>query len=629
MAESDQKKLERKLKAVYSEAQKDLQKKLDDYIVKFRAEDAQYRRDVAAGVVTQEEYDKWRAGAIFQGKMWRARVKQMTDSLTDANKQSMRLIRGEQLNEFAEGFNHEQYVLEQNTGLSVNFGLYDAETVQRLIREEPELLPRKEVNGKKDKAWNQKKIAGAVTQGILQGESIDNIAKRIARNTAQQNSKAMIRYARTATTSAQNAGRMETMRRAKGMGISCKKKWMATLDGRTRDAHAALDGQVADIDEPFKSELGDIMFPGDPSAAAGNVYNCRCTLVYVYPEYPAEPGVRLDNITGEHVRGDITYAEWSGRQLPAVQPAGNANSGANRPGNIEEMKRLISEHKGIWRPSELREVGKLFADEIQERKKQAHLADYSGEIDELRKQVKALGTEYFDKDLEYQYAKLRKSANVDELEKESKALKKKRDDVAEKIVELEKKQEDQKTAALKSVLSEIRTIGGVTKDNMKQFMKLSKGGKTADATIDAMNFYPTEWLSSSAGYGITLKPKWNTGRAYYAPGTGEIRVDERRGTCIHELGHRFEQVVSGIREAEQAFYAERTAGESLEWMGPGYAYSERTRKDKFISKYMGKDYGGQAFELVSMGFQYAYTDYDKLSTDEDMRDWILGILAAI
>ena len=44
---------------------------------------------------------------------------------------------------------------------------------------------------------------------------------------------------------------------------------------------------------------------------------------------------------------------------------------------------------------------------------------------------------------------------------------------------------------------------------------------------------------------------------------------------------------------------------------------------------MGKDYGGQAFELVSMGFQYAYTDYDKLSQDEDMRDWILGILASI
>ena len=593
-----------------------------DDIEKFRAEDARKRKELEEEAITQEEYDDWRQGAIFRGKMWRARVKQMTDSLADANNQSLRMVRGDQMKAFADGMNHEQYVLEQNTGLSVNFGIYDADTVARLVRDQPELLPKKKLNRGKDQTWNQKKITNAVTQGIIQGESI---AKRIARDTARQNSDAMIRYARTATTGAQNAGRMETMHRARGMGINIRKQWLATLDNRTRDSHQRLDGMEADVDDPFKSEFGDIMFPGDPHADPADVYNCRCTLVYVYPDYPTSPGERLDNITGEHVRGDMTYAEWAGTQLPAVQPG----SHANRPGNIEEMKRLISTHQGRWSPAELKEVGKLFANEIQERQKQVQLVDYSGEIDELRKQLKALGTEYFDKDLEYQYAKLRKSANVDELEKESKALKKKRDDVAEKIVELEKKQEDQKTAALKSVLSEIRMLGGVTNGNMKQFMNLSKGGKTADATIDAMNFYPADWLRHSSGFGIKLKPKWNNGRAYYSPGTGEIRVDERRGTCIHELGHRFEQVVPGIREAEQAFYAERTAGESLEWMGPGYAYSERTRKDKFISKYMGKDYGGQAFELVSMGFQYAYTDYDRLSTDEDMRDWILGILSAI
>ena len=617
--------LERRIRAVYTEAQKDLQKKLDDYIAKFRAEDAQMRKDLAEEAITQQEYDEWRQGAIFQGKAWRARLKQVTDTLANANEESLRLVRGEQLNEFAEGMNHEQFVLSQNTGLSINFGIYDAETVGRLIREQPDLLPQKKLNRGKDSAWNQKKVTGSVLQGIIQGESIDDIARRIARDTAQQNSKAMIRYARTATTGAQNAGRMETMHRAQGMGISIRKQWLATLDNRTRDSHRHLDGKEADVDEPFRSGYGDIMYPGDPSAHPGDVYNCRCTMIYVYPDYPTDPGERLDNITGEHVRGDMTYEEWAGTQLPAVQPSGNAN----RPGNVEEMKRLISAHQGNWSPAKLKEVGKLFDSEIQERQKQVQLVDYSGEIDELRKQVKALGTEYFDKDLEYRYAKLRNSANVDELEKESKALKKKRDDVAKKIEELEKKQEDQKTAALKSVLSEIRTLGGVTYGNMKQFMNLLKGGKTADATIDAMSFYPSEWLRHSAGFGITLKPKWNNGRAYYAPGTGEIRVDERRGTCIHELGHRFEQVVPGIREAEQAFYAERTAGESLQWLGPGYSRSEVTRRDKFINPYMGKDYGGQAFELVSMGFQYAYTDYEKLSQDEDMRDWILGILASI
>ena len=42
---------------------------------------------------------------------------------------------------------------------------------------------------------------------------------------------------------------------------------------------------------------------------------------------------------------------------------------------------------------------------------------------------------------------------------------------------------------------------------------------------------------------------------------------------------------------------------------------------------MGKDYEGHDFELVSMGFQYAYTDPDKLAQDPDMESWIYGILA--
>ena len=622
---TDQERLERRLAGVYREAQKDLQKKLDAYIAKFLAKDAQMRRDLAEEAITQDEYDRWRKGAIFQGKMWRARVKQMTDSLAEANEQGLRLVRGEQLKEFAEGMNHEQYVLAQNTGLSINFGIYDADTVARLVKEEPELLPRKKLSKGKDQAWNQKKIAGAVTQGIIQGESIDDIARRIARDTTQQNSNAMIRYARTATTSAQNAGRMKTMHRAQGLGINVRKQWLATLDGRTRDSHRNLDGQVKDIDDPFDSDYGKIMFPGDPSAHPGDVYNCRCTLVYVYPDYPEEDSERLDNVTGEHVRGDMTYAEWARGQLPAVQPAGHANE----PGNIDEIRRLISGHQGAWSTEELKDVGARLAAEVDERRKGVQAVDYAAEINDLKKELSAIGTQFFDKDLEYSYAKLRRSENLDELEKERNELKKKRDEKAKQIAEMEKKQEDQQAGALRSALSEIRALGGVRKDNMGEYMQLSKGGKTADATIDAMNFYPSDWLKSSAGFGIKLKPKWNTGRAYYSPADGVIRVDERRGTCIHELGHRFEQVVRGIREAEQEFYAKRTAGESLQWLGPGYSTRERTRKDKFISPYMGKDYGGQAFELVSMGFQYAYTDYDKLSTDPDMRDWILGLLAAL
>lgn len=334
---ASQRTLERRIMAVYEEAQGDLQKKLDAYIARFREKDARKRKDLSDGKITQQQYDDWRQGAIFQGKAWRNRLQQVTDTLSDANEESLRLVRGEQLKGFAEGMNHEQFVLEQNTGISVNFGIYDADTAGLLIREQPDLLPKKKLNRGKDGRWNRKAVTGSVLQGIIQGESIDDIARRIARDTAQQNSKAMIRYARTATTGAQNAGRMETMHRARGMGINIRKQWLATLDARTRDSHRHLDGEVVDIDKPFRSDFGNIMFPGDPAAHPGDVYNCRCTLVYVYPDYPTAPGERLDNITGEHVRGDMTYAEWAGNQ-PKAQPETKPAAARPRLETVEEAE---------------------------------------------------------------------------------------------------------------------------------------------------------------------------------------------------------------------------------------------------------------------------------------------------
>jgi hypothetical protein len=59
--------------------------------------------------------------------------------------------------------------------------------------------------------------------------------------------------------------------------------WVATQDGRTRDAHRtlpSLNKEGRAINEPFRSSLGLIMYPHDPNASAKNTVNCRCTVVY-------------------------------------------------------------------------------------------------------------------------------------------------------------------------------------------------------------------------------------------------------------------------------------------------------------------------------------------------------------
>ena len=90
----------------------------------------------------------------------------------------------------------------------------------------------------------------------------------------------------------------------------------------------------------------------------------------------------------------------------------------------------------------------------------------------------------------------------------------------------------------------------------------------------------------------------------------------------------------GILKLEREFYERRTKDEKLVRLnkvqpGTGYSNSELTKTDKFIDPYMGKDYAGSAYELVSMGFQYFFTDPQKLQADPDYFKFILGILLLV
>lgn len=62
--------------------------------------------------------------------------------------------------------------------------------------------------------------------------------------------------------------------------IDTLKRWNATEDGRTREDHADADGQTRALDGFFIIGSDKMQHPGDPSAEAGNVVNCRCVLDY-------------------------------------------------------------------------------------------------------------------------------------------------------------------------------------------------------------------------------------------------------------------------------------------------------------------------------------------------------------
>ena len=184
--------------------------------------------------------------------------------------------------------------------------------------QQPELMPyyppQKALKRGIDLEWGKKQIRAAIQSGILRGESIGEIANDLQRRIPDMSRKSALRTARTAVTGAQNGGRMDSYKAASDMGIKVRKRWVATKDSRTRDAHQKLDGKTVDWDEPFISKLGEIRYPGDPRAKPANSYNCRCALRTVEgPGIEAEPRkMRVrDPKTGRNVVvEEMTYEQW-------------------------------------------------------------------------------------------------------------------------------------------------------------------------------------------------------------------------------------------------------------------------------------------------------------------------------
>ena len=242
----------------------------------------------------------------------------MAERYTNANETAVAYVNDATPGIYSLNRNYAAYKIEQVSD-KAGFTLWDEQTVKRLIVEQPDLMPyyppKRALQRGIDLKYGKQQITASITSSILQGKGIGKIADDLQSRMQDMSRASAIRTARTAVTAAQNAGRLDTYRAAQDMGIKLKKQWLATLDGRTRHAHAMLDGQTVDVDKPFKVDGYEIMYPGDTSAPGYLVYNCRCTqIAEVDGEDTSSGGRRArDTKTGEWVLvKDMTYAEWAG-----------------------------------------------------------------------------------------------------------------------------------------------------------------------------------------------------------------------------------------------------------------------------------------------------------------------------
>ena len=270
--------MEKRLSAIYSRAEKEIQATAEKYFAEFKSKDDEYQKLYNSGKMTKEEYKKWkhwRRSKVTYGKRFTEMKEQCAKQLLNVNQTALAYINGELPEVYALNYNAIERAVDGVGGYS--FTLVDADTVRNLAVTDTSLLPYKKIDPEKDVQWNMKKINAETLQGILQGESMDKIAKRIM-NVQEMNKTQAIRSARTIVTGAENKGRQDSYARAEADGIILAKEWISTNDSRTRHSHAVLDGAIVDQDKKFDNGL---MYPGDPSGSPEEVWNCRCTVAAV------------------------------------------------------------------------------------------------------------------------------------------------------------------------------------------------------------------------------------------------------------------------------------------------------------------------------------------------------------
>lgn len=121
-------------------------------------------------------------------------------------------------------------------------------------------------------------IRTTLTEGVRAGESSAVLAKRVKESLAGASKTRAVTIARTEVVHSANWG---TYNAHALSGLVSKRQWVATPDGRTRDEHWQMNGQIRGITEPFEAPGGQTaMFPGGFGIAHLDI-NERCTTVAV------------------------------------------------------------------------------------------------------------------------------------------------------------------------------------------------------------------------------------------------------------------------------------------------------------------------------------------------------------
>ena len=261
----------RRLESIYGASLKDIEKKtqaLQDEInrlgtmAKLSVDDAE-----KAQLLSMQQ------SKIYQKQYQDAMKKQIGSVLDNMQVEEFRTVSEYLQKCYEDGFVGTMFDL-QGQGIPLCFPM-DQEAMVRAVQLDSKISQGLYSRLGEDVALLKKKITAEVSRGIATGMNFEQVAKQLSgiSNIGFNNA---VRIARTEGHRIQVQGTMDACYKAKDKGADVVKQWDATLDSSTRESHAAVDGEIRELDEKFSNGL---MFPGDPSGGAAEVVNCRCALL--------------------------------------------------------------------------------------------------------------------------------------------------------------------------------------------------------------------------------------------------------------------------------------------------------------------------------------------------------------
>ena len=332
--------LEHKIAAEYRTATTEVQAKLEAYLAKTEAQRKVQEELLKKGAITQKEYSDWCFRHAMVGKRWTEMRDTLAQDFHSANQIALGMTKKSLPDVYALNANFATYQIEHDARIDTGLSLYNHDTAEYLLGDDRQLMPgpstrkAREIAANKDMQWNRQKIQSSVLQGVLQGESPYDVAKRLM-TVGTMNYNSAVRYARTMTTSAQNAGRYESFRRARDVGVDLTIEWQATLDSRTRHEHRLMHGQRREVDEPFEVDGIKILYPAQAGLAGSSIpqsmiWNCRCTLLAWVK------GFEGDTVKTSPKMGDLSFEEWQNEKAPksVSSPEINSRNSAGRPSAV-------------------------------------------------------------------------------------------------------------------------------------------------------------------------------------------------------------------------------------------------------------------------------------------------------